>query len=123
MTPVSLLLDENIPGPVVHALRQLEPPMAVRFSGHEPGLPPKGTPDPDLLVFAEQNGYALVTFDINTMPGHVADHLAAGRHTRGVFVFPTGNSLSAGNVAQELAMVCGASDADEWIDRMEFLPY
>lgn len=123
MRPVALLLDESIPGPVVRAIRQAEPAMTARFSGHEPGLPPKGTLDPELLVFAQENGYAFVTFDTRSMPDHVGDHLAAGRHTWGVFIFPTGNALSAGTVARELAMVCGASDADEWIDRMEFLPY
>jgi hypothetical protein len=123
MTRVAFLLDENIPAAVARALRQAEPLMTVRYAGHDPDCPPKKTPDPQLLIFAEENGYALVTFDINTMPGHVVDHLAGGRHTRGVFIFPTGNSLSAGRVAQELLTVWGASVADEWIDRIEFLPY
>ncbi len=30
------------------------------------------------------------------MTGHVTDHLSAGRHTWGVFIFPNGNELSAG---------------------------
>lgn len=123
MSQVAFLLDENIPGPVIQAVRQVEPLMTARFSGHESGLPPKGTLDPALLIFAEENGYALVTFDINTMPRHVEDHLAAGRHTWGVFVFPNGHHLSAGVIARELQTVWGASVADEWIDRLEFLPY
>ncbi|MFO0796745.1 MAG: DUF5615 family PIN-like protein [Gemmataceae bacterium] len=123
MTPVQFLLDENIPEPVVGALRRAEPSIVYFYSGTDSDTPPKGTLDPQVLAFAEEKGLALVTFDKRSMPGHVADHLAAGRHTWGVFLFPNGNQLSAGRVAEELVMVWAASTKDEWIDRFENLPY
>jgi hypothetical protein len=91
--------------------------------GIDPAAPPKGTPDSELLKFAEDNGLALVTFDKETMPLHVADHIATGRHTRGVFIFPNGNALSAGRIAEELILVWATSESEEWTDRIEFLPY
>jgi hypothetical protein len=47
----------------------------------EEGAPPKGTLDTELLIWAERNGYALISRDRATMRRHVADHLASGRHT------------------------------------------
>lgn len=123
MTPVAFLLDENIPEPVADALRAAEPSIGFLHAGHDSGTPPKGTLDLQVLVFAEERELALVTFDKRSMPGHVADHLAAGRHTWGVFLFPNGNYLSAGIVAESLVMVWAASKKVEWIDRFEFLPY
>jgi hypothetical protein len=123
MRKVVFLLDENIPNPVAEALRRSEPLIEFHHSGHEDGTPVCGTRGPEVLVFAEDNGLALVTFDKRTMLKHVLDHLANGRHTWGVFVFPTGNEMSAGVVSQELNIVWGASDAEEWIDRFENLPY
>jgi len=74
-------------------------------------------------MFAEANGFALVSFDKKTMPGHILDHLAVGHHTCGVFLFPNGNQLSPGRVADELILVWATSDADEFIDQIVYLPY
>lgn len=123
MTSVAFLLDENVPVSVADAARQTEPLMTVRHAGHDPDTPAGGTLDPEVLIFAEANGYALVTFDKTSMPRHLAAHHAAGRHTWGVFIFPNGNYLSAGRIAAELQLVWGASDADEWIDQVVNLPY
>ncbi|MBY0456082.1 MAG: DUF5615 family PIN-like protein [Gemmataceae bacterium] len=122
MSAVAFLLDENIPAPVRNALIAVIKGAHIRMVGVDPDVPPKQTTDPDLLVFAEAEGLSIVTFDKDTMPGHAADHVAAGRHTWGVFVFPNGNNMSAGQIAAELAMVCGASQRDEWIDLVLFLP-
>jgi len=123
MTSVAFLLDENIPSSVLDAVRRSEPLLTVLHSGHEPGTPESGTLDPDILTFAEEHHLAVVTFDKRTMSIHEAAHRAAGHHTWGVFIFPNGNSLSPGRIAFELRMVWGASDAEEWIDRIENLPY
>jgi hypothetical protein len=122
VSAVAFLLDENIPAPVRNALLALAPTARVRTVGVDPDVPPKRTPDPDLLIFAEAEGFALVTFDKDTMPDHASNHLAAGRHTWGVFIFPNGNKLSAGRVASELVMIWGASQPTEWTDLIVFLP-
>jgi hypothetical protein len=122
VTRVAFLVDEGVPAAVANAVLALEPAVRLRVVGTSPDVPPKGTPDPALLVFAEDEGFAIVTFDKDTMPGHAADHTAAGRYTSGVFVFPRGNDLSAGRVADELVMIWGASAADEWTDLTVFLP-
>jgi hypothetical protein len=65
---------------------------------------------------------ALVTFDKTTMPGHISSHFTKGHHTYGVFIFPSGFSLSPGLVADELVIIWVASQAEEWIDVTRFLP-
>ena len=122
MSKVAFLLDEHVPVAAGNAVLGLQPEVRLRIVGTHPDVPPKRTPDPDLLIFAETEGYALVTFDKDTMPGHAAAHTAAGRHTRGVFVFPNGNHLSAGRIAHELVTIWGASEAEEWADETVFLP-
>lgn len=123
MTQVAHLLDEHIDPAVLGAVHGIEPAIRVVLVGWDADAPPKQTPDSELLVFAEREQMAVVTFDKTTMPGHVADHLAAGRHTRGVFIFPKGNDLSPGRVAEELVLIWATSERDEWTDRIEYLPY
>lgn len=100
----------------------LMPTAHLRTVGVDPDVPPKRTTDPELLRFAETEEFAIVTFDKDTMPGHAAAHVAAGRRTWGVFVFPNGFNLTAGFVAAELQTIYEASQADEWLDITEFLP-
>ncbi len=117
------LLDEQVPTFVGDALVALEPMIEVLQVGVDPSTPPKGTLDADVLTFAETTGYAVVTFDKKTMRDEAYRHVASGRQTWGVFLFPDGNNLSAGRVASELHMIWAASNSDEWIDKVEFLPY
>lgn len=119
---VAFLLDEHVPLAVRNAVAVAEPAVRVRLIGTDPDIPPKRTIDPGLLAFAEENGFALVTFDKKTMRVHEKAHLAAGRHTWGVFVDPDGFSRSAGQIAGELLMIWGASSRDEWVDQYKYLP-
>jgi hypothetical protein len=120
---VTYLLDEHMNPAVLDTLHRIEPAIRSKLVGWDDDVPPKQTPDPALLTFAELEQMAIVTFDKTTMPGHIADHLAAGRHTWGVFIFPHGDRLSPGRIAHELVMVWGTSTLEEWVDRVEYLPY
>jgi hypothetical protein len=55
------------------------------------------------------------------MAGHLADHMQAGHHSPGVFTFRRGSRLA--EVVAHLALVAYASEAWEWADRIEFIPY
>ena len=120
MSQVAYLFDEHVPRPALKALLAAEPSIRLLVVG-QPGAPPKRTPDPGLLAFAESEGMALVTNDRRTMRGHAADHLAAGRHTWGVFLYSQ-YTMSARLLADELLMIWSASQPEEWVDRVEFLP-
>jgi hypothetical protein len=121
VSSLAFILDADMTPKVIRAVHALEPSIHVQFVGD--GIsPPRGTLDPELLVYCEENTLALVTFDKRTMPGHIADHLAAGRHTRGVIIIRD-QSLAPGRIADELLFVWSCSTAEEWIDRFEYLPF
>jgi hypothetical protein len=81
MNPIAFMLDENIPPSVVNAIRAAEPAIILVHVGQQADAPAKGTLDPGLLVFAEEHGLALVTFDKRTMTGHVCGRPSRGRST------------------------------------------
>jgi len=65
-------------------------------------------------------GFVLVTSNRKSMPGHLADHLAAGRHLPGIFELPPW--LSIGDAIDELALIAELSDGGEYRDQIVFLP-
>jgi predicted nuclease of predicted toxin-antitoxin system len=101
MNRVAFLFDEHMPLACMNALLALQPSAVTRLVGVSHDVPPKQTPDLQLLEYAEAENYVLVTFDKDTMPGYEKTHLASGRPTWGLFIFLHGNDLSAGRFAQE----------------------
>src|ERR1051326_1451124 len=102
MSQLCFLIDENTPDFLVNVLRAAEPGMDVVKVG-EPGAPPRGTLDPELLIAAEVAGRCFITLDRRSMPGHLADHFAAGHHTCGVILLRGG--LPVGQYAQEILLI------------------
>lgn len=78
------LLDENIGESLRKGLHAQYPDIVVWRIG-DPAAPPIGTPDPDILLWCEANGFTLVTNNRGSMPGHLRVHLEAGRHFPGMF--------------------------------------
>lgn len=114
------LFDEQMNHDLVDALRITHPGIDIVCVG-DIGAPPKGTPDEELLEIAEGEKRILVTMDKRTMPGHLAQHFARGRHTWGVLILRPGCSIAMHGGS--ISLVWQASDADEWLDRTDYLPY
>jgi len=76
---VRFLLDENLPHAIIEAIHQREGAIDILAVGL-PGAPPLGTSDPDILLYCEREQRLLITNNRASMPGHSADHLAAGHH-------------------------------------------
>jgi len=76
------LLDENV-DPSLRAGLNLRWPEAEIWMVGDPGAPPRGTRDPELLAWCELAGFVLITNNRASMPGHLAEHLASGRHVPG----------------------------------------
>ncbi|MFL6274601.1 MAG: DUF5615 family PIN-like protein [Blastocatellia bacterium] len=101
---------------IVRALRRRQP--AIDFqSADDAGL--RGLGDSEVLTLAAREGRILATHDRHTMPQHFADYLTTG-HSPGVFILS--QSLPIGQAVEELLMVWEASEAEEWIDTIQFLP-
>ena len=96
-----------------------EDPIDVVRVGDAPDLP-LASDDPAVLAWAEREGRILVTGDKNTIPTHLAAHLAQGRHSPGVFMVRPAWSVRA--VVELLVLAAYVSEAEEWQDRVEFIP-
>lgn len=114
---IAYLLDEHIPLSYRTQLIRRKPDLQVWVIG-DPHAPAKGTPDPAILCWCEDNGFVLVTNNRKTMPGHLADHLAVGRHVPGIFILNDG----MGQMIDELILIAEGSFDDEYQDRLSFLP-
>ncbi len=116
---IRFLLDENISPRTKLALLRLGPSIDVIRVG-DPGALPLGTLDPDLLRYLDLAQRLLVTDNRTSMPAHLQIHWADGGHLWGVvWVRPR---TSVGKLAQELFLIWEASEAHEWIDRLEWVP-
>lgn len=113
------LLDEHLSRAIQRQLRRLEPQVEVLAIG-DPGGPPKGASDPDILIWLETNPYILVTENRSTIPDHLAVHYAAGRHIPGIFWVRPKTPL--GRITEELYLIWFASTAEEYQDRTLFIP-
>ena len=119
MSVIRYLLDENVDPVYRTELLRREPGLTVWRVG-APGAPRGGTPDPDILRWCEEHDFILVTNNRKSMPAHLRDHLAAGRHVPGIFELNP--DMTVGQTVEELALIWAASHEDEYLDRIAFLP-
>lgn len=113
------LLDENVDPLYATQLRRLQPNLVIRVIG-EPVTPARGTLDPEILCWCEENNFILVTNNRTSMPVHLVEHIEKNRHIPGIFILNP--NLSIGENIQELILVAEASFDDEYQDRIDYLP-
>jgi hypothetical protein len=77
--------------------------------------------DPELLEWATQQGYILLSSDRNTLIEFYNERLRAGLHSEGVFILRQG--VSFGELIDELSMIAQASEASEWANQVNFIPF
>jgi len=114
MSSPRFLLDEHITHEIAHGLRQREPRIRVCMLGQ------LGAPDPELLSWIEDQDCLLITNNRSTMPVHLHEHLAAGRHVPGILSVP--KRIALGPLVDELYLIWAASLPGEYQDRIVYLP-
>ena len=75
--------------------------------------------DPAVLGRAALDRRTLVSHDRSTMPVHFGEFLKHD-HSPGVLLVP--QYLAVQEAAEELLLIWAASEADEWQDRIVYLP-
>lgn len=120
----AFLLDEHMRGKLAAAIRKHNAAgdgvfLDIRVVGEESELP-LGTLDPELIRWAEREGRLLLTFDKSTMPGHLADHLAAGAHTPGILCVR--RRLSIPGLIIEFEIVAHAGRPEDFADTITYIP-
>lgn len=113
------LIDENVDPIYTVQLRRLKTDLFVMAVG-DLTTPQKGTLDPEILFWCEENDFVLVTNNRKSMPVHLADHIAQNHHVPGIFILSP--KLSIGENIEQLLLIAEGSLDSEYQDRIEFLP-
>lgn len=75
--------------------------------------------DSEVLSIATQGGRILVTHDQKTMPRHFSEFIPI-QTSAGVLIIP--QHLSVSSVVDDLLLIWTTTEADEWVNRICFLP-
>ena len=78
-----------------------------------------GLNDEQVLARAANEGRLLVTHDQKTMPRHFANFTSAAT-SPGVLIVP--QHIPVATVVENLLLIWFASEAEEWVNRIRFLP-
>ncbi len=79
----------------------------------------RGLADPDVLAFAASEDRILVSHDCNTMPDHFANFVTS-QSSPGVFILA--QDLPIRDALEELLLIWETSEAEEWVDTLQWLP-
>jgi predicted nuclease of predicted toxin-antitoxin system len=112
------LADEDLRFEIVLAVRRLEP--AIDFPTVVE-LGRAGALDEQVLEFAHSEGRIVVSHDVNTLRGLANERVSDGRGVSGVLLTAQGRPTR--EVAESIRTIWGASEADEWVDRVVFIPF
>ncbi len=120
--PIDYLIDEHIRswlGDMLarEGVRRGNPIHFLDVGDHD--APSLGSTDPELLAWAAENGYVLVSMDKKTMSTHFANLLVAGNHSAGVFLVRRKTPLS---VAIDFLMYAAIESSEgEWADSITYV--
>lgn len=113
-----LLIDQDLDHDILRGLIRRIPQLDA-VTAFEIGLW-KAT-DPQLLIWAAEEGRILITHDRKTMPGHAADLMGQDRDIAGLFVVPRSIPLQA--VIADLELMISCSENAEWVNVICYLPF
>ena len=108
--------DADLDGRIIRGLKRRQAQIDIQ-TATDAGLP--GLADHDVLQVAADSIRILVTHDQRTMPRHFA-HFIASRTSAGVIIVP--KNLPLGMAVEELLLVWAASHAEEWLNRLVWIP-
>lgn len=111
------LADEDLRFEIVLATRRLDPTLEFK-TVVEQGL--AGVEDSAVLEHAKAHGFIVVSHDVNTMKAIAEKRIRDGSGIAGLFLVP--QSRSTRPIAESLLAIWAASEANEWADRIVYLP-
>lgn len=117
MSRPRFLADEDWRYEIVLAVRRAEPAVEIETVV---GIGRAGIADEEVLEYAHANGFLLLSHDVNTLKAEAVRRIANGRSVSGVFLAAQRTPTRV--LAESILAIWGASEADEWKDRIVFLP-
>lgn len=118
MSRPRFLADHDINEHIIDGLLRREPVLEF-IRAREVGLSDR--PDPEVLAYAAERGFLMVSHDVNTMLGHTFARVAAGQPMPGLLMVQQSKPL--GSVIDALVLIWSASEAEEWSGQVRFLPF
>ena len=117
MSRPRFLADNDLNDAIVRGTLRREP--AIEFARlREFGL--EELPDVDVLRFAAREGWIVVSHDVNTMTAAAYTLLAAHEPIGGLLLVHQASAVAP--ILDSLVLIWTASEAEEWIGLVEFLP-
>ena len=111
------LADHDVDARILSGL-QLKEPLIDLIRARDVGL--AAAPDVDVLDYAAAAGRIVISHDENTMIGTAIARLRATQLMPGLLIAPQGKPI--GRVIDDLLVIWAASEADEWNDKIQFIP-
>jgi hypothetical protein len=108
--------DEDFNHKIVIGVRRREPGIDF-LSAQDAGV--IGLVDSDVLSVAAQTGRILISHDRKTMPGHFT-RFRETRSSPGLII--VSQDLDRGAAIEELLLIWIATEAEEWVGRLGFVP-
>jgi len=113
------LIDENTTPALADQLRRRQPGLEVVSVGDDIA-PPKGTLDPEILLWVELRKFTLITRNRKSMPEHLSQHLQAGHHIPGILTLRPKALLS--EIIEDLLLIWELSEEEEYQDQIIHIP-
>jgi hypothetical protein len=118
MSRPRFLADEDLRYEIVLAVRRMEPAVEITTIV-EAGR--SEASDAEVLDFAMQSRLLVVSHDVNTLRAEAERRIVDGRGVAGVFLAPQHHLTRA--VAETIVLIWAASEAEEWANRVVFMPF
>jgi hypothetical protein len=117
MSRPRFLADHDLNEHIVDGVQRREP--ALEFvRARDVGLSERL--DEDVLAYAAQHGLIVVSHDVNTMTNAAYAILDAGGAMHGLLMVQQTKPI--GPIIDSLVLIWSASEAEEWIGQVRFLP-
>lgn len=117
MSRPRFLADNDLRDPIVDGVLRREPTVELtplRDFGLE------AASDPEVLAFAAREGLIVVSHDVNSMSAHAYDRIRAGEPMTGLILAHQTEPIAA--VIDSLVLIWAATEADQWLGRVEYVP-
>jgi predicted nuclease of predicted toxin-antitoxin system len=117
MSRPRFLADHALNEHIIDGVLRREP--AIEFvRARDVGLDQR--PDPEILEHAAVQSLLVVSHDVNTMPSHALARLAAGQPLAGLLMARQNHPIEP--IIDSLVLIWSASEAEEWLGQVRFLP-
>lgn len=109
--------DENLNSKIVAGLLRREPSLDFQTAQVAKLI---GLPDPEVLAVAARDNRILVSHDRETLPEHFRQFI---RTSTSAGLLIVSQKLDIGTSIEQILLVWTASEAEEWINRIGYLPF